>query len=386
MVLGLLITSLASGTVVGRTGIYRPFPIAGCAVIAVGLFLLSTMDENTSILLQSVNMFVLGVGIGLVMQVLTLVVQNTADYRDLGSATSGVTFFRTLGSSFGASIMGSFYASRTSELLPAAIGQAGVSPSAVINPAQVNGLPVGPRTIIVHAYAESLHTVFLYAVPVALLGLVVGIFLPQVAMRGTARDAARSPAEGFVLPGPSDADRQLEAVVGRVLRNNRRSARDVLERSGTGLDLATARGLLGIHLRAVFSHQVTGQRDIEQRIGVPPGVLTSFYDEIAEAGYLRRDGSKLALTEEGETMVATIDRARRDWLLDEVSEWLPPQLVTDGNGSSVEQRPDVEDEAFRAKVKASVTKIARRAMMEQHQESVSAREREADESPLALTR
>ena len=355
-------------------------------MIAVGLFLLSTMDENTSILLQSVNMFVLGVGIGLVMQVLTLVVQNTADYRDLGSATSGVTFFRTLGSSFGASIMGSFYASRTAELLPGAIAEAGVSPSAVTNPAQVNGLAVGPRTIIVHAYAESLHTVFLYAVPVALLGLLVAIFLPQVAMRGTAQDAARSPAEGFAMPGPSDADRQLEAVVGRVLRNNRRSARDVLERSGTGLDLATAWGLLGIHLRAVFSHQVTGQRDIEHQIGVPPGVLTSFYDEIAEAGYLRRDGSLLTLTEEGETVVATIDRAWRDWLLDEVGEWLPPQLVTNDDGSTVEQRPDVEDEVFRAKVRASVTTIARRAMMEQHQEAVRTREREEDESPLALTR
>lgn len=85
-------------------------------------------------------------------------------------------------------------------------------------------------------------------------------------------------------------------------------------------------------------------------------------------------------------MVNTIDRAWRDWLLDEVSEWLPPQLVTDDDGLTVEQRPDVEDEAFREKVKASVTKIARRAMMEQHQEAVSAREREEDESPLALTR
>ncbi len=369
MVVGLLITSLLSGTVVGRTGTYKPFPIAGCAVIGVGLFLLSTMDENTSILLQSVSMFTLGVGIGLVMQVLTLVVQNTADYRDLGSATSGVTFFRTLGSSFGASVMGSFYASRTGELLPAAISQAGVPASAVTNPTQVNALPAGPRAIVVHAYAEALHTVFLYAVPVAVLGLVVAIFLPQVAMRGTAKDAARSPDQGFALPGPSDPDQQLEGVVGRVLRNQRRSAPDVLARSGTGLDPATAWGLLGIHLRALLFDQVTGQRDIEARLGVPPGVLTSFYDDLAEAGHLRRDGALLTLTRQGETAVEAIDRAWREWLLEEVKEWLPPRLVTTSDGATVEQQPDVDDQAFREQVRASVTRIARRAMREEFEQA-----------------
>jgi MFS family permease len=102
LVVGLLVTSIASGTLVGRTGRYKVFPVAGSFVMGVGLWLLSRMDAHTSFWLMASYMLVLGAGIGLIMQVLTIIVQNTVDYRDLGVATSGVTFFRTLGSSFGA--------------------------------------------------------------------------------------------------------------------------------------------------------------------------------------------------------------------------------------------------------------------------------------------
>ncbi|KPC92640.1 MFS transporter, partial [Streptomyces sp. NRRL F-6602] len=97
MVVALLAASVLSGTVVGRTGRYRIFPVVGSLVMALGLFLLSRMDADTSDWLESLYMVVLGAGIGLSMQVLTIVVQNTVDYADLGTATSGVTFFRTLG-------------------------------------------------------------------------------------------------------------------------------------------------------------------------------------------------------------------------------------------------------------------------------------------------
>lgn len=95
MVVALLAASVLSGTVVGRTGRYRIFPVVGSLVMALGLFLLSRMDADTSDWLESLYMVVLGAGIGLSMQVLTIVVQNTVDYADLGTATSGVTFFRT---------------------------------------------------------------------------------------------------------------------------------------------------------------------------------------------------------------------------------------------------------------------------------------------------
>jgi predicted MFS family arabinose efflux permease len=93
MVIGLMLTSVTAGTIVGRTGRYKVFPVAGSIIIGIGLFLLSRMTETTSAVLSSANLLVLGLGIGLSMQVLTLIVQNTASYADLGVATSGVTFF-----------------------------------------------------------------------------------------------------------------------------------------------------------------------------------------------------------------------------------------------------------------------------------------------------
>jgi EmrB/QacA subfamily drug resistance transporter len=105
MVAGLLLTSISSGALVGRTGRYKIFPVAGTLIMAVGFVLLSRMDASTSVVVQSLSLFVLGSGIGMCMQVLVLVVQNTSDFADLGVATSGVTFFRTIGSSFGAAVL-----------------------------------------------------------------------------------------------------------------------------------------------------------------------------------------------------------------------------------------------------------------------------------------
>jgi cyanate permease len=95
MVAGLLLTSISSGALVGRTGRYKVFPVAGTLIMSVGFVLLSRMDASTSAVVQSLSLFVLGSGIGMCMQVLVLVVQNTSDFADLGVATSGVTFFRT---------------------------------------------------------------------------------------------------------------------------------------------------------------------------------------------------------------------------------------------------------------------------------------------------
>lgn len=110
LVIGLLAASIFSGNVVSKTGRYRIFPIIGSLIMAAGLYLLSRMGPGSGVWLESLYMLVLGVGIGLAMQVLTIAVQNTVDYADLGTATSGVTFFRTLGSSFGTAVFGTIYA------------------------------------------------------------------------------------------------------------------------------------------------------------------------------------------------------------------------------------------------------------------------------------
>ena len=177
MVIGLLATSVTAGTIVGRTGHYRIFPIAGSVVIGIGLFLMSTMTATTSTVLSSLYLLVLGLGIGLSMQVLTLIVQNTTGYEDLGVATSGVTFFRTLGSSFGASVFGSLYSNFLGARLPAALKSSGVPTSAIATPEALHRLGAAKIAPVVHAYAQSLDKVFVWAVPAAAVGLVIAVGL-----------------------------------------------------------------------------------------------------------------------------------------------------------------------------------------------------------------
>jgi MFS family permease len=326
LVIGLLLTAIASGTIVGRTGKYRMFPIAGAAITAVGVYLMSLLDQDTPIVVESIYFFILGAGIGLIMQILTLIVQNTAEYRDLGTATSGVTFFRTLGGAFGAAVLGSIYSNQLEDRLPAAILQAGVPPEVATSPEALHALP------LINAYAESLHNVFLYAVPVALLALVVALFLPQVRLRGGGGSSGTG--EGFAMPEGADADTQLENIIGKVLRRKGASAApEVLAASGSSLDIPMSWGVMGIYLREAITG-VGRQSSIEHSVGVPPGVLRSFFDEIVEAGYLTRDGDTLRLTPRGRVESDLITTAWRAWLVQELHDWLPATDAAIESGST----------------------------------------------------
>jgi EmrB/QacA subfamily drug resistance transporter len=139
MVLGLLLTSVASGQIISRWGRYKVFPIVGTALLTLGLFLLSTLSGHTPALEMDVYFFVLGAGLGLVLQVLIIAVQNSADYADLGAATSGVTIFRTIGGSFGVSVFGAVFSNRLASELATALR--GVRLPAGVNPAAAESKP-----------------------------------------------------------------------------------------------------------------------------------------------------------------------------------------------------------------------------------------------------
>jgi EmrB/QacA subfamily drug resistance transporter len=147
---GMLVTSIASGQMISRTGRYRVFPIAGTAVMTVGLFLLSRMGAGTSTLTAMGAMLVLGLGLGLVMQVLVIAVQNAVDYRDLGVATSGATLFRLIGGSLGTAVLGAIFASRLGSTLAHTIpaGTPGVPPGgAGLDVDTLARLPEAVRTL-----------------------------------------------------------------------------------------------------------------------------------------------------------------------------------------------------------------------------------------------
>ena len=244
MVLGLLTMSLVSGTVVGRTGRYKIFPVVGGAVMAVGLYLLSRLGVDTPYWQMAVAMLVLGLGIGSSMQVLTIVVQSTSAYEDLGVATSGVTFFRTLGSSFGAAVFGTVYANVLSDTLPAAVAASpGVDPAAVTTPVALHAYPADQIAPIVEAYAHAMHVVFLLAVPVPLVAFVLAFFLKEVPLRGTARSTAGDVGDGFGMPEGADAKQQLQIAVARLLQRKGRTDLPLV-RERSGCDVGTG-GWLG---------------------------------------------------------------------------------------------------------------------------------------------
>ena len=196
MVGGLLITSIGSGQLIARTGRYKIYPIVGTAVLTVALFLLSRLDEHTSTALMSTYFFVLGFALGLILQVLVIAVQNSADYADLGSATSGVTFFRSIGGAFGVSIFGAIFSNRLASELVSALRGVTVpkgfsAASAAANPSLLKKLPAAIKADVLHAYSLALHPVFLYAIPLALIAFVLSWFLREVPLRATRPANAR---------------------------------------------------------------------------------------------------------------------------------------------------------------------------------------------------
>ena len=150
---GLLIASIGSGQLITRTGRYKIFPIVGTAVMVVGLYLLSLMDAGTSVATASAYMFVLGLGLGLVMQVLVLAVQNAVPYSELGVATSGATLFRSIGGSFGASVLGAIFANQLTHKLAQALPGQPSGAGGRFNPATLAQLPPPVHD----AYVARLH-------------------------------------------------------------------------------------------------------------------------------------------------------------------------------------------------------------------------------------
>jgi EmrB/QacA subfamily drug resistance transporter len=183
---GLLLVSIGSGQIISRTGKYRFWPIAGTAAMTVGLYLLSLMGVGTSTVADSAYMLVLGMGIGGVMQVLVIIVQNAVPHSELGVATSGATFFRSIGGSFGTAIFGAIFAN----VLVGNLGKhlhgvhlpAGFS-SADATPALLSHLPAAVHSGFVAGYAESIQTVFIVAVPIAALAFLATWLIPQVELR-----------------------------------------------------------------------------------------------------------------------------------------------------------------------------------------------------------
>ncbi|WP_243877961.1 MFS transporter [Streptomyces sp. SUK 48] len=182
MTAGIVVASLLSGQLISHTGRYRIYPVLGGALSVAGMWLLSRLDADTSRLQYSLWMAVLGAGIGLVMPVLVLAVQNSARPADLGTATSANNYFRQIGGSVGAAVFGTLFANRLGHALRRELpprSAARLPDPESLTPQLVHALPPALRDAYIRAYADAMPRIFLYLVPVLVLGLLIAFFLKE---------------------------------------------------------------------------------------------------------------------------------------------------------------------------------------------------------------
>jgi EmrB/QacA subfamily drug resistance transporter len=326
MVLGLLLTSIGSGQLISRYGRYKIFPIVGTALLVTALALLSQLSENTSALVMNTYFFILGLSLGLIIQVLVIAVQNSADYADLGAATSGITFFRSIGGAFGVAIAGSIFSNRLATELLQSLSRtrlpAGFNIAAAqANPALLKRLPPTVRTGVLHAYAQSIDRIFLFAVPVAAAAFVLSWFLKEVPLRRTA--GAADLGEGL---GAGSAQRtsmeEIERALLRLTEGDLRQKGYERVAALAGLDLGA--GSCWVLARLARHGDVAGV-ELAREAGVSVETGRPHVDRLVERGMVRRDDGMLVLTPAGSAAADRLFAARREGLDRLLADWSPEQ-------------------------------------------------------------
>ncbi len=316
---GVLAMSILSGQLISRTGRYRAFPIAGTAVMAVGLLLLSRLDVGTSAATSAVYLLVLGLGLGSVMQVLVLAVQNAVHYEVLGAATSGVTLFRGIGGSLGAATFGAIFTSRLSSELQGVLSgsladevSAGGRPSS----AQLARLPSAARSAYEHAYVHALRPVFVAAAGVALVGFALSWLLQERPLRETAATSTGLD-DSLAAPRSPDSLAEIERSLSRVTTSTqrRRFRERVAARAGIDLSPGATWALVRID-----EHGAARARALAEHEGIPPERIMAVVAELRQRGLVAGEDPGAGLTSAGQSLADRAVAARRELLTEALAD------------------------------------------------------------------
>ncbi len=310
---GLVLTSVVSGRVISRTGRYRIFPIAGTAVMTLGLLALSRLNTTTSALAADVYLLILGLGLGMVMQVLVLAVQNAVEYSVLGAATSGVTLARGVGGAVGAAVFGTIFSTRLRDALHGLVGgPIGrlLAAGARLTGAQVAALPGASKLAYEEAYVNALRPVFLVAAGVGACGFLLSLRLRERPLRATAStsdgldDALGAPTSPSSL---AELDRALGVLVSR---EDRRSFNEHVG-ARAGLDLSPG----AVWALARFgSYGIDGTRALAREQAIEEERIAEVQRELREHGLIVDAGAQPALSPAGRAMADQVLSARREEL------------------------------------------------------------------------
>jgi EmrB/QacA subfamily drug resistance transporter len=311
---GVLVTSIISGNLISRFGRYKPFPVAGTAVMTVAVFLLSSLAVHTPTWKAAVFMLILGLGLGMVMQVLVLAVQNAVDFRFLGVATSGATLFRQIGGSIGVAIFGAIFSNKLASELSSRL-PSGAHVPAVANPAVIDRLPPAVHAPYVAAVAASLRPVFLAATAVSFLAFFFTWFLREVPLRKTASAEAEGIGESIPAPHAESSERELERLAGNLLRRDdrRHMYEELLRESGVQITPVAA-WLLG----RIAEREPVGIEDF----AVPAEELAAPMLELRVHEYVAGDG-QVRLTPAGRALVERLWAIRHERFQQLLGDWGP---------------------------------------------------------------
>ncbi len=325
---GVLITSIGTGQLISRTGKYKIYPIMGTALTCVALVLLAQVDEKTSATVMGVYMLILGLGLGLVMQVLIIAVQNSTDFADLGTATSGVTYFRSIGGSFGASIFGTVLNNQLKSKITAAEKDGTLSPrfptqQVLEDPTSVHKAPPALKPLLdpfLHIFAVSLQTVYLVAAGIAVLAFVLSLFLREVPLRTATRT---NQVEGAGPPAFRSSAEEIEGMITRLSsRQNiwERYGR-AIDRCGVDISVPQAYGLFRLHHAGPITED-----EICRRLKVTPDEIRPKLDAMVASGRVQRDDhGVLTLTPAGEDIIRRLSEARLEQLSAKLEGYSPEQ-------------------------------------------------------------
>jgi EmrB/QacA subfamily drug resistance transporter len=327
LMVGLLAASIGSGQLITRTGRYKRFPILGTAIAAVGLLLLSGLKPDTGSLEAGAYMLVLGVGLGFVMQVLVLAVQNAVPYSQLGVATSSATLFRSIGGSLGTAILGAIFANRLAhELaaqLPAGSPTAANLASGQIDPAQLKSLPPALRNSYVSSFTDSISTVFLIAAAVVAVAFLLTWLLEERPLRRTIEDSG----VGDAFAPPQDTDslreitRELSRTVGR--ERTRRFLERVIAKAHVELSPAEV-WLFGRAVGGAIPGDALEVGSEEDRRELREG-----FERLRGRGLIEAGGAPYGLTPEGAAIRGRLLEARQRSLTELVADWEPESPEVD---------------------------------------------------------
>ncbi len=313
---GVLVTAIASGHVISQVGRYKPFPIAGNALAALGLALLSRLGVESSIWAACAGMLVLGLGLGMVMQVLVLAVQNAVEYRGLGVATSAATLFRSIGGTMGVALFGAIFARGLARALAGdALPETGLAATA--GPGALAGIPPALHHAYAAAVAAALRPVFLTAAAITLLAFALSWLLREVPLRKTV--AAAGLGESFAAPRPANSLRELERIVTAMARRENRWR--VYERLAAlaGVALTPPESWL---LARLGERAPMAAAQIARELRVAPGRIAELLARLRETSLVETDGEgRIRLTDPGKTVLERFMAARHDALVALLEGW-----------------------------------------------------------------